>query len=280
MSNTFDKTRFWNTLKLDFATNWRRWSFAFFGALACLFCTFMCLSVSLKGDFVDADIHEQAFGVMVTMAYVIFAFCMVLSGSMMLNNMKSKQARISFLVLPASNLEKFLSRWVMTTVGALVVFIAALVVADAMRAAFDLVVGVNPYSSVALRFFCNGLFDGSVLEVVGDMFSSGRGDWVFYGLSAFVVSHSVFMLGSALFRRHAILFTIVAMMVFSFALGINDFLSLLYGSVARTVFGYGSFADSLGVRIAVNLLITVACYWGAYRLFCRSQVVSHKWFNL
>lgn len=280
MSNTFDKTRFWNTLKLDFATNWRRWSFAFFGALACLFCTFMCLSISLKGDFVDTDIHESVLAMMVAMTYVIFAFCMMLSGSMMFNNMKSKQARISFLVLPASNLEKFLSRWVMTTVGALVVFMAALVVADAMRAAFDLVVGVNPYSSVTLRFLCYGWLDGSAFELIGDMFSSGRGDLVLYGLSAFVVSHSVFMLGSALFRRHAILLTIVAMMVFSFALGINDFMSLLFHTVARNMLSYGSFADSLGVRIAVNLLITVACYWGAYRLFCRSQVVSHKWFNL
>lgn len=134
MSNTFDKTRFWNTLKLDFATNWRRWSFAFFGALACLFCTFMCLSINLKGDIVDADTYEQAFVVMTVMTYVVFTICMVLSGSMMFNNMKSKQMRISFLVLPASNLEKFLSRWLITTVGALVVFIAALVVADAMLA--------------------------------------------------------------------------------------------------------------------------------------------------
>lgn len=280
MGNTFDKTRFFNALKLDFATNWRRWSFAFFGALACLLCAFMGLSFGLRGDVVGADTHEEAFVVMTVGTYIVFAIYMVISGSMMFNNMKSKQMRISFLLLPASNLEKFMSRWLITTVGALVVFFAALVAADAMRAAFDLVVGVNPYSSVTLRFFIDGWFDGGVPEIIGGMFSSGRGEWALYGLSSFVVSHSMFMLGSALFRRHAVLFTIVAMMVFSFVFGINDILSFLYGGVMRTVFGYGTLADSLGVRIGVNLLITVACYWGAYRLFCRSQVVSHKWLNL
>ncbi len=34
MSNTFDRQRFVNTIKLDIATNWRRFSKLFFAAMA------------------------------------------------------------------------------------------------------------------------------------------------------------------------------------------------------------------------------------------------------
>ena len=271
MNNTFDIERFFNTLKLDIATNWRRFSFAFFGALACLFCMFV-LTLSDYKDYLDPSIHNEALNGMATCSYVCLMFYSILCGGLMFNNMKTKQRRISFLMLPASNLEKFLSRWLMSTVGAFLVFLVALLVADIGRAVIGIIMGLNPHGSVFLSFFGIG-FEGipKVLSYIGDMFVSGRGDYFFYILSCFVVAQAVFVLGGALFRRHAVLLTILTMIVLSSVLGPFGFFALFFDLVdgGQAVIG-----------IVLNLLVIAACYYGAYRLFCRSEVISHKWLNL
>ena len=59
------------------------------------------------------------------------------------------------------------------------------------------------------------------------------------------------------------------------------FFPVLPAGVVYAVVDAGRVSDALGVVALLCLLAAVAAlYWLSYRLFCRTQIVGHKWFSL
>lgn len=62
-----------------------------------------------------------------------------------------------------------------------------------------------------------------------------------------------------------------------------SFVSSLFlaAGVVYAVVDAGRVSDALGfVALLCLLAAVVALYWLSYRLFCRTQIVGHKWFSL
>lgn len=289
MNNSFNSHRFYNTLKLDIATNWRRFSRIFFGELAGFLCMFLVFTLAMRGCEIKESFSDGIMGMTMMSYFVAFIF-MGLSGVYMFNNMKTKQDRISFLTLPASNLEKFLSRYIMTTVGMIISILLALLIADLVRMLFGFIIGVHFVDSIFLRFLGIGwhyaLFDYYKManSVAGVSYSFYI--WlVIFIFTTVMAAHAEFMLGGTLFRKHPMLLTILSLVVIgSFQASIipGSCWELIFLGMDRKpntfeVFSYGNMFWTI---VLPNIVITIFCYWASYKLFCRSQVISNKWINL
>lgn len=80
-----------------------------------------------------------------------------LAASVMFEDLKSKESRISMLMTPATTLEKYLSRWILYIVGFPILFIIGFYLADAVRCVvFRILIPDN--TSIAL-FNINSYFD-------------------------------------------------------------------------------------------------------------------------
>ena len=90
---------------------------------------------------------------------------------------------------------------------------------------------------------------------------------------------SVLMLGGVLFRKHPFIWTSVSTMTAIFAI------TLIAGFIAKFVLpNHTHLHISLDVPRTVGNIVmavlTVFNIWLSYRLFCRLQLVQHKWFNV
>lgn len=74
-------------------------------------------------------------------AYMFFGFIsfmvIYVLASCIFRNMKTKLQRESFLMLPATNLEKYVARFLVVTVGGLVTLLGALVISDIIQLIFS-----------------------------------------------------------------------------------------------------------------------------------------------
>lgn len=58
---------------------------------------------------------------------------MMVGGSMVFRNMRTKQQRIAYMMLPASNMEKYVTRVVMVVLGGLLMSVVSFVLADQLQ---------------------------------------------------------------------------------------------------------------------------------------------------
>ncbi len=196
-------------------------------------------------------------------------------------DMKNTQARINTLMLPASNLEKFVVRWIHITILPCVLFFVAIVIVDALQAIYHAMEGYTPCSLVGVL--------GSVLK---DGFLHSDCSWKTAGFLtlAWLWVHSVYVCLGCFFRRNswiitsAILFVATTTLTFVASMLSLDFFNhnihfhngLYIGGELYVIDGYSIIAT-------VVLLLTgftVLNYWLAYKLFCRMQVINNKWFNV
>ena len=209
----------------------------------------------------------------------MFFLVMFMAGCMIFKNMLTKQQRISFLALPASNLEKFLARFLWTNVGYLLILVFATIFADMLLALFSLCLGEGVHGSVTIAI-CERLFSGNGCLRIA---SKRLPDFYFYlwmtTVALFLQSSWTFI--GTLFRKNAWLWAICLEVLFgsmfvvlmdNMPMFISSFYSLLY--------------DVIDVRwmILVHCVLGIAAsallYWGSYKLFVRMQVINNKWVNI
>lgn len=194
--------------------------------------------------------------------------------SELFKNMQTKQKRLRFLMLPATNAEKYLSRLLRKTVFAVVLLFGGLVCADLLRLFADLFMDAD-IGSMLPRIF------EAIREIASDMVNYshfrdiyGLGNWwiiVLGGGIGFWV-YTFYFVGSALFRKYAFVKTSVVLLVFF----------LLFGIVATQPGGYAlgliepDFTFKLYAAIVVVWLAVAGNIWLSYRLFCRMQIISPK----
>ena len=206
-----------------------------------------------------------------------FYFLTVASGITL--DMKSNQARINTMMLPASNLEKFLSRILFVTIGGIVSMILGLLCADILQMLISLVrmKDVGSLSVVFFKFIANSHFGMAPFSA-----------FVFFVLSV-MWFQSCYVLGGTFFRRNQWLLTTItgfclsllfmwSMVVWadSWSFGTND-------DGTYTFFGDQYVLDPEGTMWMVNVIAVLLIsfnYWLSYRLFCRMQVINNKWINL
>lgn len=191
--------------------------------------------------------------------------------------LRTKQQRISYLMLPASPLEKFVSRLLIFTVLLTAGFAVAAVLADFARmllfAPFPFHVG---FSLTSVPGILADVFHDIThpFSIINDTWESLTSTLLVCGL--FLWHHSLFLLGSSLFRKRPFVLTILAEIVCGCLL-----------AYALSFLPAWDFNLSLRAELALidgiatlALLLAAFNYRMAYRNFRRCPVISGKWLHL
>lgn len=226
-------------------------------AITSLYMVINSYARGLKYGFSDMSKIYEFLGVL----YVgVFAGWIITPGAMFYpySKIKEKYQNRGLLVLPASNLEKYITHYAFTWLTALGV-LCGMVIADLMQYAVHTMMG---HEGAMLIIQDPAL--GNLLErIVGNVNSSLV--WFSWGAIA-VWLHSVFALGATFFKsyKQGVNLTLLALFVF--------------GMLIFALFGHGIAVETWWNNVqffnAMFLLLTPVNFLLSYYFFCRQQITA------
>lgn len=293
MNTTFDKTRFVKLLKWEMMTerkDYMRFAIGIALTLTFLFCATIISRYfdDVNGYTEDLIIMFKKDTVMIlsNLAWTVYLFAIFLGASFVFKNVATKQQRIAFFSLPASNLEKFLVRLFHVMIGYPLCFLVALAFADIMQLFLSFILLKGPDYSVVVKSV-TALFtpiysdlNGEIIK--GCLFSNG---FTLVGimeslsyLTFFAFNYAFWIFCGTLFRRNAWLLTLASQVVIGFVviMIIRVFCSPSVGNSLNE----SSVLALAYLFIAIAWVVIALMYCGSYRLFSRMQVINNKWLNV
>ena len=220
-----------------------------------------------------------------SMVMTVLGFMLVFSGTFVTRDMRTNQERISVLMLPVSNLEKFVSRCVFALLSSLACLIVSVMAADVCQMVFRAVTGNHIVSMTWLLLLWQS--KASVWGLFGHNFVV-----LVTLVSIFFCVHSFYVLGGTFFRRNQWLLTTAACFIISNVLGWFFVMSgpSVFGPMMD---GAANWFDKIATdNFDLARALAFGCVnlftWGlsalfyilAYKLFCRIQLKNTKWTNL
>ena len=278
MKTTFDINRFMNLLKYEIFTESKGFARGAIGLTVGLAFYFMANLYFERGLLMETPLAFNYFyGNLAGVALFVGFALMMVAGCSIFKNLLSKQNRITFLSLPASNLEKYISRFIWVNVGYAIMFVIAVIFADLLLALFSLMLGLGVHGSVTTTLFAE-LFESKTI-LYSRILNPGYFSVMVCTIMLFMQS-SWTLLGT-LFRKNAWLWTLCIQVILgtSWVMAISgpdSFLSQLWHSFHSTL-GHDLF---FWTHIILGLAASALMYWGSYRIFCRMQVINNKWLNV
>ena len=245
-------------------------AFTFFSVLACNPFHLEALS--------DED-YKLAFLKISGLIGVISFIIVVLSGSMIISDLKTKQQRIDELALPATNLEKFVARAIGSTLLAVVIFLVAFFVADLLQMLINMLLHKGTFASTTVM-----IKDAITKIRILDIKPSAEETFMSVSISnilSFLAPNACYILGGMLFRKTAWLKTSLALII----LGIIIFsLFVGYGYLVYKYTDYvvyiPEWIQSKWFSTTLSIVQIVVCYYFAYRIYCRLQAINTRWLNI
>ena len=244
--------------------------FTFFSVLACN---------PFKLEALSDETCKLAFLKISGFIGVISAIYVVLSGAMIISDLKTKQQRIDELALPATNLEKFVARAIGSTLLAVVIFLVAFFVADLLQMLINMLLHKGTFASitVAVKDTIMKLEELDTLDVKKE-----RSMLVSISMvMTLFATNAYYILGGMLFRKSAWLkaslaFVLLTIIVFSLFVG---YAYLVYKYTDYVAYIPEWLNNELGLVI-FNTIQIVVCYYFAYRIYCRLQAINTRWLNI
>ena len=294
MNTTFDKTRFVKLLKWEMMTerkDYMRFAIGIALTLTFLFCATIISRYfdDVNGYTEDLIIMFKKDTVMIlsNLAWTVYLFAIFLGASFVFKNVATKQQRIAFFSLPASNLEKFLVRLFHVMIGYPLCFLVALAFADIMQLFLSFILLKGPDYSVVVKSV-TALFTPIYSDLNGEIIKGcllfpngftlvGIMESLSY-LTFFAFNYAFWIFCGTLFRRNAWLRTLASQVVIGFVviMIIRVFCSPSVGNSLNE-----SSALALAyLFIAIAWVVIALMYCGSYRLFSRMQVINNKWLNV
>ncbi len=303
INNKFSFARLGAVLKSDFVEH--RWSniAAFFTLfVAFLVCQFTQMNEIIELSHIRSITPEQYMPSLATNCtaffYVVLALTLMCAAADMCGvPLKTKGRGLNYLMMPATNMEKFVARVLVNTLLLIVMAFAALLLADLVRMLFVPLFEVKDFYGFTLP---------RILAALGDPFSSayrmGGEVWgptvdgtvrvigfsAYYGavnvttmVAAFLFAHSLFILGGCFWRKAAIIKIWITQIVVTSAVTwvfvkLEPYVLPWLGDVLTSLFETEQQAGMTLMNIAIPMLLafTALNWWLGYRLFSRKQVVS------
>lgn len=288
MNKTFDLHRFGMVLRWDLLTNWK----SYFYSIAGLAIGIIMLSISMLYSFphshfiVEGDLGNYYEGNMTGFLAAIVILFFFISPCNIFSNMKTKLQRENFMMLPANNLEKYAARFLMMSVGSILMMLIATLIADFVQfvLSFFMTPGYHASiigSSLSLIYkAATNTGDNPICILAGQY----KIDAAILGWSFLTMIYSFCLLGGTFFRKQPIILTAVS--------GIIIFMIIDYcGSELEEWgafdffkhFNYDNPGTSLCIAIfwsVVFLALAAFSLWASYKLFTRMQVICNKWINI
>lgn len=201
----------------------------------------------------------------------IYAGGIFITLSYLFNAVHHKQQAINYLSLPASNIEKFLSRYILGVVGVPILINAGLVAAASVVTLFlgtmDCLAGHQPAWLRIFDYQCVPLYVVPFREALMGLHPS------LFWTNMFILAHCSFFIwfGTA-FRKAGWIYAFIAYFIVIA-------LSVLVLELIETANQSAPLIPGTAVRYGA-VLTTILFTSLAYRSFCRAQVVTHKFITL
>lgn len=292
METTFSMTRVQHIMRRDLIENWKSNLYGLLGIFAA--CFFPMLGFLWSAErwteegYPEVYSFERFCGNMLGIIGMVVSVAMIYYASRIMKCMDNKEKRISYLLLPATKLEKFFSRALFVTVGTALMILLALLALELthylLLPLFDL---PAVYSQPMLVEVFSMRWAHASVDATGEPVYS----WWLMQLLVWIFclwNHSLFILGGSFWYKHPFLKTIGACLAVTILGGIlfanlaeggflvrfSDWMQEHYQDTPQTVNGL------LTIISIVFLLFTVFNWWLSYRLFTRSEVIKRKLWRL
>jgi len=242
-----------------------------------LSCIFACNPFS--GEAKETLEYAYSFFQVVGSIYVFAVVLIIVNGANIIRDLKTKQQRIDELVLPATNLEKFTARVLASTVLVLILAAAGIVAGDILQMLINMLLHKGTFGSISLYATKQmySMMETSIIAIENVAHKPIR----FMFVLTLISGNAFYLLGGMLFRKTAWLKTTLAVIVISIAL-----FSMFVG-YAYVVYGYTNYVvympewmQESWFNITLLIVQTCACYYFAYRIYCRLQAINTRWLNI
>ena len=285
MNKTFDLHRFGMVLRWDLLTNWK----SYFYSMAGLAIGIIMISISMLYNFphsrvigAGGDLSDYYRCSIVGFLAALFMLFIFISACNIFSNMKTKLQRESFLILPANNLEKYAARFLMMSVGSILIMVIAMLIGDFVQFILSFFMTPGYHASIigsSLRQIYEAATDAGN-DPISVLAWQCKADAALVGWSFLIMIYSFTLLGGTFFRKQPIILTAVS--------GIVIFMIIGYcGSKLKEWGAFDFFAhlnyDNPGTSLCVAifwsvvfLALAAVSLWASYKLFTRMQVICNK----
>ena len=294
--NSFSINRFGRTLRWLQNTNFRMMLAWFVGMVLLVFMGEMIAYSLMKGLDPDCMIRRIAdFGTAVMyISSLAMISCFVLS-------IRDKRKRVGFLMLPSSNLEKYLSLVIYASVIWICCIFLAMVVGDSLRMAWFWVRDIYGYTYEGLSraVMINGelvyWYSSALPRLLDNLnpfptYSSEYYsiDTLFLVMKYVIVSsfllwmHSLYTLGGTLLRKYAFVTTslLFILCLVLFIKSMHYFELNMFQIHHEQGHAFSGEIGTVAYVLAVLLpLLSAFNYWASYRIFKGFQLITNKWLN-
>lgn len=288
MNKTFDLHRFGMVLRWDLLTNWK----SYFYSIAGLAIGIIMLSISMLYSFphshfiVEGDLGNYYEGNMTVFLAAIVILFFFISPCNIFSNMKTKLQRENFMMLPANNLEKYAARFLMMSVGSILMMLIATLIADFVQFVLSFFMTPGYHASIIgsslsqIYKAATNTGDNPICILAGQY----KIDAAILGWSFLTMIYSFCLLGGTFFRKQPIILTAVSGIIIFMIIGYCGSELEEWGAFDFFKhFNYDNPGTSLCIAIfwsVVFLALAAFSLLASYKLFTRMQVICNKWINI
>lgn len=274
-NNNFQFSRLLMVMRWDMFTNLKSYLNMMLGMTFALLPFFIMQLYQLSKQYqLFPDTIDLSYWGMSQYVLMIFSIAMYMMATQIFMVMKTTGQREQFLTLPASNLEKYISRFLFSTLGAAVAMITAIVVSDLVQLIFSFVLLPGHHQSVCLSIMA--LLWKIWTTFIESIDSAGALMLSLLIMTCGVLVHSFFILCGTLFRKHTI---VVSGILFIVMIYLVIYVIESVPGTITTCLMHGDNSWIFCLLIA-ELLLAGFQYWLSYKVFTRMQVICNRWINL
>ena len=274
-NNNFQFSRLLMVMRWDMFTNLKSYLNMMLGMTFALLPFFIMQLYQLSKQYqLFPDTIDLSYWGMSQYVLMIFSIAMYMMATQIFMVMKTTGQREQFLMLPASNLEKYISRFLFSTLGAAVAMITAIVVSDLVQLIFSFVLLPGHHQSVCLSIMA--LLWKIWTTFIESIDSTGALLLSLLIVTCGVLVHSFFILCGTLFRKHTIVVSGILFIVMTYLV------IYVIESVPGTITTCLMHGDNSWIfcLLIAELLLAGFQYWLSYKVFTRMQVICNRWINL
>ena len=290
MNKTFDLHRFGMVLRWDLLTNKK----SYFCSIAGLAIGIIMLSIPMLYNFPSSrviraggDLGNYYEGSMTGFLAAIVILFFFISACNIFSNMKTKLQRESFMMLPANNLEKYAARFLMMSVGSILIMVIATLIADFVQFILSFFMTPGYHASIigsSLRQIYEAAIDTTCNNPISILAWQSKIEAALVGWSFLIMIYSFTLLGGTFFRKQPIILTAVSGIIIYMIVGYCGSKLEDWGAFdSFTHLNYDNPGTSLCIAIfwsVVFLALAAFSLWASYKLFTRMQVICNKWINI
>lgn len=288
--NTFSFNRFGKMLRWVLSVNQRRILYAVAGSVVGVFMAEMILLKMTSYDTPFRMLNQYG-----DVGAAVFAVASLILVSTIVSGVNEKRKREAFLMLPASNLEKFLALMTYTSVVCVLGVFLAFVLGDSLRMAWFWISG--PYTEMEISvmggpvetyYWWSSAIPMMMDNLTPHILEADSCNWFYLVMNLFVITaisvwtHSLLIIGGTLFRKYSFVISCLVFILFwvIFVKTIHYFeLSMFTSTWENGRYVSGEVGIPAYILAVLLPLLAVFNYWASFHIFKNFQLITNKWTN-